>query len=872
MNESGAVEKEFAFLDHVPIGVFVLQDDFVVLFWNSCLEDWTGISRSEVVGANIETWFPHLSDPRYTSRLQDVFKGGPPVIFSSQLHRYIIPSYLRDGRLRIQHATVTCVPTSDGVGFHALFAIQDVTELTRRIREYWTMRDQALEEARARKQVEDTLREQTRELDERVKELNCLYGISRLVEKPDVSLEEILQGTVSFIPSAWQYPEVTGARILLDDQEFRTENFEETAWRQTAGIIVHGERIGALEVCYLAERPASDQGPFLKEEKSLFSAIVERLGKIIERKWAEEALRQRTRELALFNRAGHAVSSSLDLDQVLVTLLEEVRHLMDVTACSVWLIDPETDELVCRQATGPQNERVRGWRLPQGEGLVGWTARNGESLIVADVRTDERHFKGVDQQTGLTLRSILSTPLWAKQCVIGVLQMVDTEIDRFSVADLELLEPLAASAVAAIENARLYEEIGRRNEELIALNAITATLNQSPDLDHILNKTMDKVLEVMGIDGGWVQLLDEDSGVLSLVAQRGFSQEMAAETSTIKLGESITGKVAQLGKLIVVDKVSDDPRLSMETGRREALHAFAGVPIKSRGKVLGVLGVFSRNSHQLNPQEVNLLIAIGHQIGVAVENARLVEEAAEVEILQELNRLRSELIANVSHELRTPLGLIKVFSTTLLVDGIDFDNETRQECLRNIDQETDKLEVIVDDLLDLSQMESAWLKLDKRPTDTGQLASEVIKAVQVESDVQAARHRFVHDFPADPLVATVDAKRIKQVLRNLLSNAIKYSPDGGIITVQGRGDERQLFVAVSDQGMGIPAGDLKRIFERFYRVDNNVTQSTRGAGLGLSVCRGIVEAHGGHIWAESTLGLGSAFYFTLMCEQGVGER
>jgi two-component system sensor histidine kinase VicK len=118
-------------------------------------------------------------------------------------------------------------------------------------------------------------------------------------------------------------------------------------------------------------------------------------------------------------------------------------------------------------------------------------------------------------------------------------------------------------------------------------------------------------------------------------------------------------------------------------------------------------------------------------------------------------------------------------------------------------------------------------------------------------------------------MAPVDAKRIEQVLRNLLHNAIKYSPDGGTITVQGRGDESQLLVWVSDQGVGIPAQDLERVFERFYRVENEVTQRTRGAGLGLAVCRGVVEAHGGHIWAESAPGEGSKFYFTLPVDDDV---
>ncbi|MFB0546921.1 MAG: ATP-binding protein [Anaerolineae bacterium] len=425
------------------------------------------------------------------------------------------------------------------------------------------------------------------------------------------------------------------------------------------------------------------------------------------------------------------------------------------------------------------------------------------------------------------------------------------------------IDPLCLAVERALEKKQAQDEIRRRNKELIALNAIATTIGQSLDLEHILNATLDKVLQVIEIDAGWIQLLDEDAGVLSLVAHRGFSQAMVEETRTIKLGESMTGKVAQSGQPIVVDRVSDESRLSTGIGRQEALHVFAGVPLKSKDRVLGVLGVLSRSPRQLNSQEVQLLTAIGHQIGVAVENVRLAEKTSEIEILRELNRLRSELIANVSHELRTPLGLIKIFCTTLLREDMDFDRETQREFLHHIEEEADKLEKIVDNLLDLSRMRDGRLRLDRRPTDMGQLASEVMEAMEV----QLTKHRFVHDFPSDPLVTTVDPKRIEQVLRNLLNNAIKYSPEGGTITVQGRRDERQILVRVTDQGIGIPSEDLERVFERFYRVENEITKSVRGAGLGLAVCRGIVEAHGGRIWVESTLGVGSTFYFTLPVAQ-----
>jgi len=196
---------------------------------------------------------------------------------------------------------------------------------------------------------------------------------------------------------------------------------------------------------------------------------------ISERKQAEEVLRQQNRERALLNQVGRAISSTLDLNQVLVTILEEVRRLLNVAAASIWLIDPETGELVCRQAVGPPSDGVRGWRLAPGEGFAGWVAASGKALTVPDTRSDTRHFKEVDRETGVEQRSILSVPLYAQERVIGVLQVLDTAVDRFRPRDLRLVESLAPAAAIAIENARLYEE----TEELRAFNEnIVQSMNE----------------------------------------------------------------------------------------------------------------------------------------------------------------------------------------------------------------------------------------------------------------------------------------------------------------------------------------------------------------------------------------------------------
>ena len=190
---------------------------------------------------------------------------------------------------------------------------------------------------------------------------------------------------------------------------------------------------------------------------------------ITERKRVEETLLQRNRELAMLNQAGQVLTSTLDLDRVLATVLKEIQHLPDVLACSIWLVDPETNELVCRQVTEPQSTLVRGWRLAPEQGLAGWVVKHKQSLNVPDAQTDKRHFKGVNAKTGLKLRSILTVPLQVKEKVIGVMQVVDEDVGRFTSTHQTLLESLAATAAIAIQNAQWYEQARQDAETKLAL-------------------------------------------------------------------------------------------------------------------------------------------------------------------------------------------------------------------------------------------------------------------------------------------------------------------------------------------------------------------------------------------------------------------
>jgi two-component system phosphate regulon sensor histidine kinase PhoR len=232
----------------------------------------------------------------------------------------------------------------------------------------------------------------------------------------------------------------------------------------------------------------------------------------------------------------------------------------------------------------------------------------------------------------------------------------------------------------------------------------------------------------------------------------------------------------------------------------------------------------------------------------------------------EAERMRSALISTVSHELRSPLTAIQGYTDTLLESG-PWDAETERELLAIISLSAAKLAQLVDDLLDAAKLQAGVLRLAPEPVRLERIVQQVV----AQQRALAPDHRFqVALAPGLPL-AEADPLRIEQVLTNLVDNAIKYSPEGGLVRVEVTAD-RQLRVRVSDQGIGIAPEHLDRLFERFYRVENNLARGTKGAGLGLFICKNLVEAHGGRLWVESEPGRGSTFSFTIPALVGARDQ
>lgn len=244
------------------------------------------------------------------------------------------------------------------------------------------------------------------------------------------------------------------------------------------------------------------------------------------------------------------------------------------------------------------------------------------------------------------------------------------------------------------------------------------------------------------------------------------------------------------------------------------------------------------------------------------ELERLHHEIATLQTIREAERMKAEFISGISHELRTPLGFIKGYVTTLLRPEVKPSEETQKEFLQIIKEESEKLQILVENLLDTSRIQAGNFNIEKRTVNFIELTKRVIEKVKAVTEFHSLTYKFESFLPT----IQGDPQRLEQVIQNLLDNAIKYSPKGGKITVSGKIEDENLHINVADEGQGMPQGELQRIFTPFYRVRSSHGSKVGGAGLGLSICQAIVEAHGGRIWAESADGKGSIFHFTLPLE------
>jgi PAS domain S-box-containing protein len=502
------------------------------------------------------------------------------------------------------------------------------------------------------------------------------------------------------------------------------------------------------------------------------------------------------------------------LDQIVETGLQETK----ADRASLMLL--EGQELVVKASVGLPSEIAAAARERVGDGIAGWVANRGEALLLADGASLNPQIREAMIRGEIT--SALCVPLLVKDKVVGVLNLSKLgEGPAFTQGDLEFISILGGKAAIAIENARLYEAAQR---ELTERKRVEEELTRmATELQQLIDTANAPIfgVDANGLVNEWNQKAVTITGYSKdEVFGRNLVEDFIAEDYKVLVKEVLDN--ALVGK----ETSNFEFPLYTKDGKRVEVLLNATTRRDASGNIVGVVGVGQDITH-----------------------------------LKEVDRLKSNIVANVSHELRAPLASIKAYTELLLDELEGEDRALRQRFLTVIDRETDRLTGLICDVLDLSRLEAGQFALKKEPVHIGEIIGEVLDLFDIQAqDRKISIHADVQpDLP--PILA--DRELMTMMIKNLVGNAIKFSNEGGQVGVVAREEDARLILSIVDQGIGIPPDDLPHIFEKFYRVWSTTESGIEGVGLGLVLAKEAAEAHGGRIEVESELGVGSRFIATL---------
>jgi signal transduction histidine kinase len=391
-----------------------------------------------------------------------------------------------------------------------------------------------------------------------------------------------------------------------------------------------------------------------------------------------------------------------------------------------------------------------------------------------------------------------------------------------------------------------YEREIRRLNQLVE---VSLAINSTLDLGPLLNAIMDYAAGIAEAESASVMLLDGTTGQLRFMASTTASRGAGALLEIpVPLEGSVAGAVLLEDREIVLDDVSADPRHFRQADLQSGFEtrSLIGVPMRYRDEVIGVLEAVNKRAGPWTAEDRHNLLILASQAAVAISNARMIEQLQRAyNELDKLDKLKNDFISIASHELRTPLSVIVGYATFLKEDAAG-EVSLHAEAVLN---SALRMRTLIEDMTNLSYLKQGVTSLNSKLVPLADLFR--LARGDVESLAEAKGHVLSVRMPDRSLGVTVDQKRMVMALTNLLNNAIRFTPGGGRITLDYRLKSGAVWIVVEDTGIGIPPEQLDRVFEEFHQVEDHMTRQHGGMGLGLAIARELVEAHGGHIWAES---------------------
>lgn len=574
-----------------------------------------------------------------------------------------------------------------------------------------------------------------------------------------------------------------------------------------------------IELCQIIAAQIAVAVENARFTQELESRVAARTREVERERERVETLLQITTELA----------SNLELDRVLQRALQLVTEAVNAPRGSVFLQDFSSDQLIYRAALGrPEPLPAGGEPAPfkWNEGLVGWVMKNRQAVVLDDLEHDPRWKHLPDHPT--THKSALAVPLMSNGDALGAMVLLSPNYNAFDEDQLRLVSAAADRVGDAINNAELYRLIREQAEKLGSLlrgQQVEATKNRA-----ILEGIADGVL-VTDTTGRIILLNAACQQLLGLRADEVLSRPMA----------DYVGVYGAAGKtwMEASSRWSDDPtayqpgefleeRIELEDQRVLSIHLS---PVTASEEYLGA---------------VSLIRDITRDV--------------------EVDRLKSEFVTNVSHELRTPMTSIKGYADILLMGAAGALNEHQSRFIEVIKNNADRLSILVNDLLDISRIESGRVQLELRAVALRDVLYAVSDNLQGRIDEEHKPMQIHIDAPTDLPPVWADRERVTQIITNLADNAFNYSHAEGVISLKASvsPERAEVVLEVTDSGVGISPDDQTRLFDRFFRGEDALVLATPGTGLGLPIARQLAEMHGGRLWLmRSELGKGSTFALAL---------
>jgi signal transduction histidine kinase len=586
-------------------------------------------------------------------------------------------------------------------------------------------------------------------------------------------------------------------------------------------------------------RSAASQAAIALENTRLYDEVLG-FNSVLEQRIAE-----RTGELQLerdmletLHQIALETSSTLDRDSLLEASLNALAELAGVQHGSIMLIEPEIDHLVDAAVLG-SSSRVGYTRFAIGQGVVGWVAQQKKPAVVSDVSKDPRWVAPHDDDdVHKTGGSMIAVPLIAHHQLLGVLLLSHHQVGYFTEDHLRLLSASADQIAIGINNAQLYAALEK--ELLHRSDMLGRQESEASQSQAILQSLSDGVI-VCGEDGSVL--------TANLAVERMLDRSIE---------ELVIWNLPELLRRLLGKRAAEVP-----------IEDLLARPLNARGEPQTFTTTFELGTKVISVMLGPVLTSKETLIGAVAVFRDITREV-------ESDRLKTEFIGTVSHELRTPMTSIKGFTQLLAMGSLGPINDTQKEFLQIIQTNAERMISIINDLLDITKIETGSVELDMRSLHLAETLSNVMIDLQAAS--QAREHELAISIPPGLPLLRADARRFNQILWNLFSNAIKYTPRGGKITFEAREvgvdavpdalrdglkPVRYALIEVSDTGVGIAPEEQELIFDRFYRTENPLKVEAGGTGLGLSLARPLIQLFGGRIWVRSMPGEGSTFSFVI---------